>query len=154
MERTNPFLFQSSVREFSDITNYRPNTTNPDALRQPLKSSYVDDNSYDKKSARSTSSRDQHCVKGLNRYDKSSKNTSFKLPLETLQSSDTSAKKYGTATTPRNVLSYSDQMYSTYTESNSFTTKKPSESTFNRSLKMSAVTYQNDAPFFGRNEDK
>ncbi len=126
MERTNPFLFQSAVRELSDITNFHPNPTNPDAFRQALKSSYVDENSYDQKSARSTSSRDQNCVKGLNRYDKSAKTTTFKLPLETLPSTDKSAKKYGTATTPRNFLSYSDQMYSTYTESYSFKNKKPS----------------------------
>jgi hypothetical protein len=58
MERTNPSLFQSNVREFTDITNYRPSTANPDALRQALKSSYVGENSYDQKYVRSKSSRD------------------------------------------------------------------------------------------------
>ena len=154
MERTNPCLFQSTVREFTDITNYRPSTANPDLLRQALKSSYVGKNNYDQKYVRSTSSRDQSCVEGLSRYDKSNKNTPSKLSLETLQSSDTSAKHFGTATTPRKVQPFSDQMYSTYSDFSSFATKKLQEPAFNRSLKTSRVSYKNDAPYFGGTEQK
>ena len=115
MERTKPFLFHSSIREFSDLTNYRPNTTNPDAFKQALKSSFVDENNFEQKSVRSTSSRDH--IKGITIYNKMNKTIDLKLNLtpDSVQNLNNNMKQQSDATTPRNVLSYSDQLYPAFT---------------------------------------
>jgi hypothetical protein len=153
MERTNPFLFKSSAREFQDLTNYRPNTTNPDAFKHSLKSSFVDENNFEQKTARSISSRNQNCVKGPNRYDQTNNTTAFSLtlPLENIKASESSHNQIKLATTPRNTVTYADQVYPSYTEPNFFSAKKSIESTHNRSLKASGIVYENDAPYFGQN---
>jgi hypothetical protein len=78
-------------------------------------------------------------------------NFGLTLPLETIQTPESSHKQIKVSTTPRNLVTYADQIYSSYTEPNFFSAKKPIESTQNRSLKASGIVYQNDVPYFGQN---